>query len=116
MKNIKLSKLAAGLLVVSIVLVVISLKMLFVYGTQQDREITIKKMERVMFSNNSKYLIYTEDGVYENVDSILRMQFNSADVYGQLQNGRTYICDTYGWRVPFFSMYPNIVSCREKRH
>lgn len=116
MKNIKLSKLATGLLAVSIVLVVISLKMLFVYGTQQDREITIKKMERVMFSNNSKYLIYTEDGVYENVDSILRMKFNSADVYGQLQNGRTHICDTYGWRVPFFSMYPNIVSCREKRH
>ena len=116
MKNTKLSKLVAGLLAVSIVLVVISLKMLFVYGTQQDREITIKKTERVMFSNNSKYLIYTEDGVYENVDSILRMKFNSADVYGQLQNGRTYICDTYGWRIPFFSMYPNIVSCREKQH
>ena len=116
MKNIKLSKLVIGLSAVSIVLLFMSLKMLFVYGTQQDREITIKKMERVMFSNNSRYLIYAEDGVYENVDSILRMKFNSADVYGQLQNGKTYMCDTYGWRVPFFSMYPNIVSCREKQY
>lgn len=57
-----------------------------------------------------------QDGVYENTDSLLRMKFNSADVYGQLQNGKTYTCDTYGWRVPFFSIYPNIVKCEEKRN
>ena len=120
MKNIKLS--AKLLTIISwtitaiIILAVLSLPFLYVYTTQQYREITIKKTERIVSSDgkSSKYLIYAEDGVYENTDNIFRMKFNSADVYNQLQNGKTYMCDTYGWRVPFLSMYPNIVECKEK--
>lgn len=84
--------------------------------TQQDRKITVKKTERIVSQDgkSSKYLIYAEDGVYENTDNVFRMKFNSADVYGQLQNGKTYTCDTYGWRVPLLSMYPNIVECKER--
>jgi len=98
------------------VIAILSLPFLYVYATQQNRKITVKKVERIItpYGEKSKYLIYAEDGVYENTDNILRMKFNSADVYGQLQNGKTYMCDTYGWRVPLLSIYPNIVKCEEK--
>lgn len=120
MKNIKLpvklSTIISWIITAIIILAVLSLPFLYVYTTQQYREITIKKTERIVSSDgkSSKYLIYADDGVYENTDSILRMKFNSADVYGQLQNGKTYTCDTYGSRVPLLSMYPNIVKCEEK--
>lgn len=98
------------------VIAILSLPFLYVYATQQNRKITVKKVERIItpYGEKSKYLIYAEDGVYENTDNILRMKFNSADVYSQLQNGKTYMCDTYGWRVPLLSIYPNIVKCEEK--
>jgi hypothetical protein len=103
-----------GWIVVAIVIVLPPF--LYVYATQQDRKITVKKTERIVSPDgkSSKYLIYAEDGVYENTDNILRMKFNSSDIYGQLQNGKTYMCDTYGWRVPLLSIYPNIVKCEEK--
>lgn len=85
---------------------------LYVYGTQQDTTITINKSERIQEGNSSKYLIYTQEGVYENTDSFLRLKFNSSDVYNQLEAKKTYNCDTYGWRIPLFSVYPNIVSCK----
>lgn len=92
------------------VIAILSLPFLYVYATQQNRKITVKKVERIItpYGEKSKYLIYAEDGVYENTDNILRMKFNSADVYGQLQNGKTYMCDTYGWRVPLLSIYPEV--------
>lgn len=89
----------------------------YVYGTQEDRTITVNKTERVQSSsgNDSKYLVYAKEGVFENTDSILRWKFNSADVYNSVLPNQTYTCDTYGWRIPFFSMYPNIVSCEQKK-
>lgn len=120
MKNIKLSAklstIISWTIIAMIILAVLSLPFLYVYCTQRNHEITVKKTERIVSPDgkSSKYLIYAEDGVYENTDNVFRMKFNSADVYNQLQNGKTYMCDTYGWRVPFLSMYPNIVECKEK--
>jgi Protein of unknown function (DUF1523) len=34
-------------------------------------------------------------------------------VYGALDVGKTYQMKVYGWRIPFFSMYPNIVWVKE---
>lgn len=102
--------------VVLLILVPLFLNIFYVYGTQQDRTITVNKTERVNSTDNSssKYLVYTEQGVFENTDSLLRLKFNSSDVYNEVKEGKTYVCDTYGWRIPFFSQYPNIVSCEEK--
>nr|DAN27518.1 MAG TPA: Protein of unknown function (DUF1523) [Caudoviricetes sp.] len=120
MKNIKLSAklstIISWTITAIIILAVLSLPFLYVYCTQRNHEITVKKTERIVSPDgkSSKYLIYAEDGVYENTDNVFRMKFNSADVYNQLQNGKTYMCDTYGSRVPFLSIYPNIVKCEEK--
>lgn len=78
--------------------------------------ITDKQVKR---SNDSdKYLIYTKtDGktrVFKNTDSLLEGKFNSADVYAELEIGKTYDIETYGYRIPFCSMYENIVDVEEK--
>lgn len=95
-------------------------------GSHFDREdylVTVTDKERVVnvshdkdgnTTSTSKYLVFTElpDGsvrVFENTDSLLELKFNSSDLQGTLREGRTYKIHTYGWRIPFFSAYENIV-------
>ena len=59
---------------------------------------------------DSKYLIFTDKGVYENTDSIVNGKWNSSDVYGALSVGKSYEFKVRGRRIPFLSMYPNIIT------
>jgi hypothetical protein len=57
----------------------------------------------------STYLIYTDQGVFRNDDAGWHLKYDSSDFYGNLDVGKQYDLKVYGWRIPFFSMYPNIV-------
>src|SRR5690606_22667275 len=71
----------------------------------------VVKTERVCSSQEDcKYLVFTDKGVFENTDSLLNFKWNSSDIYGELKAGETYTFHVYGYRIPFFSMYKNIVS------
>ena len=83
----------------------------YVYGTADTVSITITGKERGN-GRDSSYLVYAEDETFECTDSLLRLKFNSSDVYGSLEVGKTYIASVYGWRVPMLSWYRNIVSVR----
>lgn len=77
--------------------------------------VTVTGKERVNNDDGSKYLIFgeKENGetlVVENVDSILRGKFNSSDFYGQLKIGNKYEITVVGARVPFSSMYENVIA------
>lgn len=61
----------------------------------------------------STYLIYTDHGVFRNDDAFWFMKFNSSDFYGALDAGKYYRLKIYGWRIPIFTMYPNIVRMKE---
>ena len=57
------------------------------------------------------YLVYTDREVFANKDQILVGKFNSSDVQNQVLQAKDQTCelDVYGWRIPFFSVYRNIV-------
>lgn len=58
--------------------------------------------------------IYTENcGTFQVKDDMLRGHFSSADTYGKLDEGATYDFRTTGYRVPFLSMFPNIIEAEE---
>lgn len=60
------------------------------------------------------YLVFTEAGTFEISDAIFgTVRFNSSDVYGRVQEGHVYEITSYGWRLPFFSTYPNIEKIEE---
>lgn len=86
----------------------------YVLGTQRETTFTVEDKERITTGTGdtlqSKYLVFTDKGVFENTDSLLNWKFNSSDVYGELKEGQTYEAQVYGWRVPFLSLYPNIVA------
>ncbi|MEI3582431.1 MAG: hypothetical protein V8R89_07165 [Alphaproteobacteria bacterium] len=57
----------------------------------------------------SYYLVYTDKEVFKIEDFLLFGQFNSSDVYGMLAENTTYKFKVFGARIPFLSMYRNIV-------
>ena len=65
--------------------------------------------ERIVNADTSKYLIFTDKGVFENTDDISVMKFNSSDFYAQIEVGNNYCFTVAGYRVPFLSMYQNII-------
>lgn len=80
---------------------------------EQTYVVTVQSKERVVINNGSKYLVYTTDSngesyVFEITDSLFRWRFDSADTYNLIQVGETYAFTACGYRVPIFSMYPNI--------
>ncbi len=77
-------------------------------------DFTVKDKERVNYGQNSKYLIFTENETFENTDELIRGKFNSSDLYGFLDVGKTYKCEVMWWRIPILSMYRNLISCETK--
>ena len=80
--------------------------------TDKERVVKISSDES---NSSSKYLVFTEDAqgetiVFENTDNIFRGKFNSSTFQGQLKIGNTYRITVVGYRVPFLSMYQNIIA------
>jgi len=79
----------------------------------QTYKVTVQDKGRVGGDKDGKYLIYCLDSegnskVFEVTDSLFKLRFNSADTYNLIQVGETYTFTAGGYRIPFFSMYPNI--------
>jgi len=80
------------------------------YNSQEIVTITVENKDIKAGNKSSKYLIWTkENEVFENVDSFLFGKFNSSDLYGQIEVGKTYKVLVAGFRIPFWSMYRNII-------
>lgn len=107
MKN-KIILIFALIFVVSIVYSIIE------RNSAEDLVVKVTDKERIVETNSdgktkSKYLIFTDHETFENTDTILFGKFNSSDLYGSIEIGKTYEMTVVGWRVPFLSMYRNVI-------
>ena len=102
------------LVVVLFIAVIFGLNGLYAYGTARTMTVEVTDKERVVNSTgeyvNSYWLVFTrEHDVLRNEDNWMYLKFNSSSIQGKLERGKKYTVKVYGWRVGFFSMYPNIV-------
>ena len=112
--SIEIIYIVAIILIISIVVfnvVISNINEKNIVVTVTDKDVKVK-------NNDSTYLIYTKDKddnvqVLKITDSILRRRFNSSDVYAVIEPGKTYKFTTVGYRIPIFSMYPNILKYQE---
>jgi len=72
-------------------------------------KIKVKDYERIYNENNSYYLIFTDKGVFKNGDNYFYFKFNSSDIQNQIEKNYCYNIKVRFWRVPFLSMYKNIM-------
>lgn len=88
------------------------------YMTDETITVTVKDKERVVTGSGqsiaSKFLVYTDQEVFENTDTVWYWKFDSADVQNSLEVGQTYQVRVYGFRVPFLSWFRNIESVNNK--
>ncbi len=73
------------------------------HATQADVTFTVEKAERVFEADSSRYLIFTKAETFEDTDSIVFLKFNSSDLYGRIDQGKTYRAKVAGLRIPFLS-------------
>lgn len=82
----------------------------YAVATEEVVQTYISKTDRECKSSNEcRYVVYTPDEVFENVDSWLYFKFNSSDFQNKLVQGKEYRLTVYGFRVPFLSWYRNVV-------
>ena len=71
-----------------------------------SKDVDIDNQNRIMAkSNDSDY--FQE---YTLQDSILHFNFNSMRTYNRLEVGECFDIKRTGWRIPWLSMYPNIIN------
>lgn len=81
------------------------------FANEQTRTCTVTGTDRTRDSEGrSDMRVYTEQcGTLAVGDLWLRGQFDSADIYGQLESGATYEVTTVGWRIPLLSRFETIL-------
>ncbi len=67
----------------------------------------------VIDSADDLMLVTTEGECYFNNENFLFQKFNTRDVFNQLKVNGTYKIKYYGWREPFNSGFPNILSVED---
>lgn len=101
-----------------IVVIAIPINFWIAIGTQEVVTVSVTGKERITESDSegrasSKYLVFTENETFENTDSIMVMKWNSSDIQGKLVEGEEFRIKVYGFRIPFFSSYRNIIEVIE---
>lgn len=76
---------------------------------------TVTRTETTVVSSGdsvtSQKRVYTENcGVFVVNDNFVHGVWNSADIYGSIQEGNTYDFTATGYRVPLFSWFPGIIN------
>ena len=61
-------------------------------------------------NGDCQWMVMTDQMAFINVDSLWHLKYDSTDLQSKISVGEEYHITYYGWRIPFFSAYPNIVS------
>lgn len=101
------------LLVVAAGILAIWLLWSLTYGSVDYVTAKVNRVERVTSNDSSVYLVFTDEETFSNEDSLLFLKFNSSDLHGKFGEGKAYDMKVQGWRVPFLSMYRNVVWMKE---
>jgi hypothetical protein len=84
--------------------------------TETITDTFVRDSERVCNADDAqkcRYLAFGKNETYENTDEWLFIKYNSSDVNRSLIRGNTCEIKVYGFRVPYFSWYRNIIKTSE---
>jgi hypothetical protein len=83
------------------------------FASVDEITMNVTEKERIAYEQGSRYLVWTENEVFENTDAWIFLKFDSSDIYGKIKVGHTYKTKVVGWRIPFFSWYRDIINVEE---
>lgn len=99
-----------------ITLAVLAIAMIFLaifskVGNRQEFTGTITK---TYVDEGTTFFVIQKEGesqssAYANMDNWLAGKFNSGDFLVRLEVGKTYKFTSVGWRIPWLSLFPNLI-------
>lgn len=99
-------------IVIIVLVLFLILTMIFQLGSAFEKEIKIAKKYTTIGGVRypvTYYMIVTTDGAIYQVSNVWwRADFNNAEDWNNMNIGNTYRVKGWGYRIPFFGMYPNI--------
>lgn len=108
LKSLKWKAILAGILAI----VLVALYSYFISDT-----IVTKITDAQMAKVDGRFMIATGERPLVNHDAAYRFKFNSGTVQNDAirLKGKTVRIKKYGWRIPLFSMYENVVKIEEEK-
>jgi hypothetical protein len=99
----------------SILIAIAAFIMMILWSYFITDTITTKITDAQMTEVQGKFMIATEDRPFVNDDAMYRFKFNSATIQNEAirLKGKVVRIKKYGWRIPIFSMYENVVKIEE---
>lgn len=82
------------------------------YAKTDSVTILVKDKESINTEDGHEYRVSTDQGTFVMKDTILHGRFDTADEYGALDRGQRYHCEKFGFRIPLFSSFENLINCR----
>lgn len=85
-------------------------------GIRYDGETTgctVTEKYVAVSDKTSEKRLSTSCGVFKVEDELSQGDWNSADRYAQIEVGKTYDFETYGYRNGFFSAFPNVAKATQ---
>jgi len=98
-------------ILISIVVCIITVLYSYFIADNIQTRITDAQMTKV----DGRFMIATEDRPFVNEDVWYRLKFDSGTVQNDAirLKGKVVKIKKYGWRIPMFSQYENVVSIKE---
>ena len=98
-----------------ILLGIVACTLLVLYSYFFADTVVTRITDAQMTKVDGKFMIATEYRPFVNYDAKYRFKFNSGTVQNDAikLRGKTVKIKKYGWRIPIFSMYENVVKIEE---
>jgi hypothetical protein len=101
----------------AILIGIVTLVLLGLYSYFVADTIVTRINDAQMTKVNGMFMIATEDRPFVNYDAKYRLKFDSGTVQNDAikLRGKMVRIKKYGWRIPIFSVYENIVRLEEEK-
>ena len=98
---------------VPIIGVVTGCHLWYAIGTKEEKEIFVTKKYTFDRNGFTEFMVIDINGKHYNINnSVWYWKWNSIEDWSSIKENNTINAKFYGWRVPIFGIFPNIVNSK----
>lgn len=88
----------------------------YAFATAENK--IIKVANKYQFDRNgfTEFMIIDDNGKHYNVNnSVWYQKWDSIEDWHKLETNKEIVIKYYGWRIPLFGLFPNIIMCKQDK-
>jgi len=89
----------------------------YAIGTKEEKEIFVAKKYKFDRNGFTEFMVVDINGKHYNINNRLwYWKWNSIEDWSSIKENSTINAKFYGWRVPLFGIFPNIVNSTDYKY